>query len=193
EFGKAPITISAITFMRYGDRAIVQMPPVAQGIFSMWLEERKLPSLDAEVLRKAASFIPMLSTEWQNLQDPSKDAEDPNEGKFKYDGKFVANSKATGSWNVIAQVAKIEEFDPAAKQTIGRTPFPKITLQADGFTQDPRWIWSGDVLLDLEQNIAQKMIVKTVGGTDYLFIEAGGFGPKNPLGWKTPWLVLKKN
>jgi hypothetical protein len=193
EFGKAPITISAITFMRYGDRAIVQMPPVAQGIFSMWLEERKLPSLDAEVLRKAASFIPMLSTEWQNLQDPSKDAEDPNEGKFKYDGKFVANSKATGSWNVIAQVAKIEEFDPAAKQTIGRTPFPKITLQADGFTQDPRWIWSGDVLLDLEQNIAQKMIVKTVGGTDYLFIEAGGFGPKNLLGWKTPWLVLKKN
>lgn len=193
EFSKGPVTISAITFMRYGDRAIVQMPPAAQGIFSMWLEERKLPSLDAEVLRRAASFIPMLSTEWQNLQDPSKDAEDPNEGKFKYDGKFVANPKASGSWSVISQVAKIEEFDPAAKATIGRTPFQKITLQEDGFTQDPRWIWSGDTLLDLEQNVAHKITPKAIAGTDYLFIEAGGFGAKNPVGWKSQLMVLKRN
>jgi hypothetical protein len=47
-------------------------------------------------------------------------------------------------------------------------------------------------LLDLDQNIAQKMTVKTLGGVDYLFIEAGAFGAKNPVGWKSQWLVLKK-
>jgi hypothetical protein len=192
EFTKGPVTISAITFMRYGDRAIVQMPPAAQGIFSLWIEERKLPALDAEVLRKAASFVPMLSTEWQNLQNPDKTPEDPDEGKYLYDGNFVANPKAEGSWTVIATVPEIESFDPAAKQTITRPPFVKITLKDDGFTQDPRWIWSGERLLDLDQNIAQKMTVKTSGGVDYLFIEAGAFGAKNPVGWKSQWLVLKK-
>jgi hypothetical protein len=192
EFAKGPVTISALTFLRYGERAIVQMPPIPQGIFSMWMEERKLPALDAEVLRKAASFVPMLCTEWQNLQNPDKTPEDPDEGKYMYDGKFVANPKAEGSWTAIATVPEIEGFDPAAKQTITRPPFVKITLKNDGFTQDPRWIWSGDRLLDLDQNIAQKMTSKNIGGVDYLFIEAGAFGAKNPVGWKSQWLVLKK-
>jgi hypothetical protein len=193
EFAKGPVTISALTFMRYGDRAIVQMPPIPQGVFSMWLEERKLPPLDAEVLRKAASFVPMVSSEWQALQDKESPAEDPNEGKFNYDGKFAANPKAVGSWNVFAQVPNIDEFDPKAKPSMGRVPFQKITLKDDGFTQDPRWIWSGDTLLDLDQSAAQKMITKTIDGTDYLFIETGGFGAKNPAGWKSQLIVLKRN
>ena len=58
EFNKGPVTIAASSFLRYGDRAIVTMPPVPQGIFSMWLEERKLPPLDDAVLQKAATFVP---------------------------------------------------------------------------------------------------------------------------------------
>jgi len=39
EFGKGPFTLAATTFLRYGSRAIVTMPPVPQGIFSLWVEE----------------------------------------------------------------------------------------------------------------------------------------------------------
>lgn len=192
EFGKGPVTISAITFMRYGERAIVQMPPVPQGIFSIWVEERKLPPLDADVFRKAASFVPMLCTAWQNLQDPEKTPEDPEEGKFIYDGKFVANPKAIGTWKAVGLVADIEAFDPKAKQSLGRLPFQTITLQDNGSTQDSRWIWSGDMLLDLDQYAAHQMFTKTIDGKDYLFIEAGGFSTKNPAGWKTQLMVLSK-
>jgi hypothetical protein len=43
EFNKGPVTIAATTFLRYGSRAIVTMPPVPQGIFSLWVEEIELP------------------------------------------------------------------------------------------------------------------------------------------------------
>jgi hypothetical protein len=46
DFGKGPVTIAATSFLRYGDRAIVQMPPIPQGIFSMWLEEMKIPPME---------------------------------------------------------------------------------------------------------------------------------------------------
>jgi hypothetical protein len=31
-----------------------------------------------------------------------------------------------------------------------------------------------------------KMVVKTIDGADYLFIEAGGFSTRNPAGWQWP-------
>ena len=43
---------------------ILLMLPVPQGIFSMRLEERKLPLLDKDVITKAASFVPMLIAEF---------------------------------------------------------------------------------------------------------------------------------
>jgi hypothetical protein len=43
-------------------------------------------------------------------------------------------------------------------------------------------------LLDLARLEALKMTVKD----DYLFIEAGGFSAKNPLGWKSPLVVMKR-
>ena len=46
--------------------------------------------------------------------------------------------------------------------------------------------------MDLERNQALKMTVKTIGGSDYLFTEAGGLGDENPKGGKTPWHVLKR-
>jgi hypothetical protein len=47
EFAKGPVTIAATTFLRYGDRAVVQMPPVPQGVFGIVVEEMKIPPLDA--------------------------------------------------------------------------------------------------------------------------------------------------
>lgn len=191
DFAKGPVTIAAITFLRYGDRAIVQMPPVPQGIFSMWLEERKLPPLDTEVLRKAALYTPMLTSAWQDKHDPSTD--EPQENPpFYYDGKFIANPAIAGTWTLVDVVKAIEDFQPGGKKlNAGRVNFNKLTLAADGTADTSRFLWSGDTLMDIEQRAALKMTVKTINGTDYLFVETGGFGPKNPLGWKTTYSVFK--
>ncbi len=53
EFGKGPVTLAATTFLRFGNKAIVSMPPVPQGIFSLRVEQMKLPPLDAEPATEA--------------------------------------------------------------------------------------------------------------------------------------------
>ncbi len=192
EFAKGPVTIAAITFLRYGDRAIVQMPPVPQGIFSLWLEERKLPPLNATVLRKAATFVPMLSSAWQDLQNPANPSANPEEGKFQYDGKFIANSKVIGSWKTVDLVNAIEDFTPDKKTDFGRSPIKQVTFKDQGNTDSSNWIWSGDTLMDLENSVARKITSQTIGGTDYLFIESGGFSTNNQAGWKSPLMVMKR-
>jgi hypothetical protein len=192
DFGNGPVTIAATSFLRYGDRAIVQMPPVPQGIFSMWLEERKLPPLDDAVLTKAATFVPMLSAEWQAQNDPANSKEATDEDKFRYDGKFIANPKLAGTWKTVALVNSIDEFSPDKKTEFGRSPIKQITFKDQGSTDSPNWIWSGDTLMDLDRSQALKITVKDIGGTEHLFIESGGFGPKNPSGWQSPLMVLKR-
>jgi hypothetical protein len=193
EFAKGPVTIAAITFLRYGDRAIVQMPPVPQGIFSMWLEERKLPPLDASVLREAALYTPLLTSEWQAKHDPSTDEPQDNP-PFFYDGKFINNPAIHGTWTVADVVRSAEEFQPGGKKVnAGRPAFQKLTLTSDGASDTPRFLWSGDTLMDIDQRCALKIVSKTIDGTDYLFVESGGFGPKNPANWKPTLTVLKRN
>jgi len=192
EFAKGPVTFAATAFLRYGDRAIVQMPPVTQGIFSMWLEERKTPPLDTEVMHKATRFLPMFTSEWQALQDPQSDEAASEAGIFRNDGKFVANPKLTGTWTSVALIDSLDAFDPAAKNDPGRSPIKKITFREDGTTDSPDHFWSGDILMDLNQLNALKITPKNLGGTDYLFIEAGGFLPKNPVGWKSSIMVMKR-
>ena len=193
QLGKGPVTIAATSFLRYGDRAIVQMPPVPQGIISLWLEERKLPPLDDAVLRKAATFVPMLSSAWQELQNPDNPAADPEEGKFRYDGKFAANPQVAGSWTTIAYVKSTAEFDPKAKPRPDRSPIREIILNDDSSSNSSRWIWSGSTLMDLENYVALKITPQSIDGSDYLFVEAGGFGPKNPAGWQPQLMVMKRN
>ena len=169
------------------------MPPVPQGIISLWLEERKLPPLDDAVLRKAATFVPMLSSAWQELQNPDNPAADPEEGKFRYDGKFAANPQVAGSWTTIAYVKSTAEFDPKAKPRPDRSPIREIILNDDSSSNSSRWIWSGSTLMDLENYVALKITPQSIDGSDYLFVEAGGFGPKNPAGWQPQLMVMKRN
>ena len=192
EFAKGPVTFAASAFLRYGDRAIVQMPPVPQGIFSMWLEERKTPPLDAETIRKAIAFLPLFSSEWQALQNPQSDEAASESGLFRYNGKFIANPKLTGTWTAVAQVNAIADFDPKANPDPGRCPVKKIVFQDEGHTDSPDWIWSGDMLLDLNSSQALRITPQSIEGTDYLFIESGGFSKNNPSGWKTPLMVMKR-
>ena len=67
-----------------------------------------------------------------------------------------------------------------------------MTFKDGGRTDKSLWIWSGDNLMDLERYQALKMTVKTLGDSEYLFIEAGGFSTRNKPEWQSPWYVLKR-
>ncbi len=193
EFNKGPVTIAATSFLRSGSRAIVTMPPVPQGIFSLWLEEMKLPPINDEAVRKSATVIPMLSSEWQARQDPDKAELQTEDDMSRYDGRFVANAKVLGRWTVIDQVATVDEFNLERQMAPGRPAFTEMTFKNNGMTGDALRIWSGDTLMDLDRYQALKMAVKKIGDDDYLFIEAGGFSTRNPVGWQSPWYVMKRH
>ena len=192
-FGTAPVTIAATSFLRYGDRAIVQMPPDPQGIFSVWVEERKLPPLDDASFRRAAAFVTMLSSEWQAGIAPESSEPPGDDGKFRYDGNFQNNPDILGKWTTITQADTIEAFEPAANPNLRCVPFRDIELKNDGSTAHASWIWSGDRLMNLEQLTAHKINHQHIDGTDFLFIEAGGFAPNRPAGWTSPLMVLKRD
>jgi len=193
EFAKGPVTLAATTFLRYGDRAIVTMPPVPRGVFTLWVEEMKIPPINDEAVRKSATIIPMLSAAWQAKQDPDNKELQTADDRFRFDGKFIANPKVLSSWTTVAVVPTIDVFDPAKPIDANRAPFKTVTFQDGGLTDSGTVIWSGDTLLDLNRFQALKMTVKTVGATDFLFIEAGGFSDKHPVGWKSPLIVMKRS
>jgi hypothetical protein len=86
-------------------------------------------------------------------------------------------------------VPAIEAFDPAKPSRPAHTlPYREMTFQNDGKTAAPLRLWTGDTLLDLEQRQVLKLTLKG----DHLFIEAGGFSDKHPLGWKTQIVVMKR-
>ncbi len=193
EFSKGPVTLAATTFLRYGDRAIVTMPPVPQGVFSMWIEEMKLPPLDDAAFRKSATVIPMQSAAWQEKQDPTNMELQTADDRFHYDGKFIANPKVLGSWTTVGTVSAIEAFDPAKPTDLNKATFGGLTLKENGLTNKTIMIWSGDTLIDMTRWQALKMTTQTIAGTDYLAVEAGGFSEKNPAGWKCPLMIMKRN
>lgn len=102
----------------------------------------------------------------------------------------------------VMNVGKIEEgspvaapgdFKPEKPTNANRAPLQELNLKPDGATDNPLWIWTGDTLMNLKQNEALKMMIKPIAGTDYLFVETGGFAVKNKPDWKTQWFVMKRN
>jgi hypothetical protein len=89
-------------------------------------------------------------------------------------------------------VASVEEFNPTDKPKINPLLPSKLVFAANGRTDDLLLYYTADVLLHLKTNQALKMNVKTIGDTDYLFIEAGGFDAKNGPAWKPRLIVLKR-
>lgn len=73
----------------------------------------------------------------------------------------------------------------------GRARIRSITFRNGGAPDSMLRIWSGDTLMDLERNEALKMIVKNIDGTDYLFVEDGGFSTRHPADRQSTWSVLK--
>jgi len=159
----------------------------------MWLEERKLPPLDESTLKKAATFLPMFTSEWQASIDPESSEPPTDHGKFHYDGTFTPNPAIIGKWTTVAQVTTVEDFDPAAKTNPGRSPIRNIEFHSDGTTDSPSWIWTGNTLINLETTTAHKISTHHIQDKPYLTIESGGFSPKHPAGWTTPLMILKKD
>ncbi len=183
EFQSGKVTIAATGFLH------IHLRSKNKGNFmGIWFQEMKMPPLDQSVVQKSATAKPMLSTAWQAKQDPANAEADLNEGRFRFDGKFVANPALLGAWTTVAVVPEVDAFDPAKPVNAGRAPFKKLTFEAGGLTDAVTLLWSGDTLLDLGRSQALGMTVKG----DHLFIEAGGFSEKNPIGWKSPWIVLKR-
>jgi hypothetical protein len=139
-----------------------------------------------------ATVIPMLSSAWQDMWNSNNNELQAAGGLFRYDGRFIANPQVSGAWAAVDVVPAIEAFDPAKSADANRAPFKAVTFKDDGITDSETLIWSGYTLLDLDRFQALKLKPKTIAGRDYLFIEAGGFSDKNPVGWKSPLIVLKK-
>ncbi len=188
EFRSGTVTVAATGFLH------IHLRSQNKGNFmGIWFEEMKMPPLDQAVVRKAAAAKSMLCADWQALQKPvgvEADSDEPVDieaGKFRWDGMFVANPALLGAWTTVTMVPSIEAFDPA-KLAAHRAQLQEITIKDGGQTSASTMLWSGDTLLDLGRLEALKMTVKD----DYLFIESGGFSARNPIGWKSPLVVLKK-
>ena len=194
DFKRGEVTIAVKTFLRFNSKYKVKpTTKTPQGKISLHFEEMKLPPMGDELVMKSAAVVPMLSSAWQavqGLEDRDKPDGDP---KFRWDGKFVTNPKVPGSWNLIAQVKTIEEFDPKKRQRrVNRAPFAIMTFKDKAMTSSPLWMWSGDTLMDLSKFQALKMQVKKIDGGEYLFVESGGFNARHKPGWKSPLYVMKR-
>jgi len=193
DFRSGNVCIAVMTFLRFNDKYKVKPSSrVPQGKFSLHIEEQKLPPMGDDLVRKSATVVPMLSSQWQAAQDPTDRERQASAVKFVYDGKFVPNAKLVGQWKAIGAVKTLDEFTPAKRLNPRSAKIAAINLINDGATGDPTRIWSGNTLMDLTRFEALKMKLKTIDGEDYLFIEAGGFNSRHPSGWQSPWYVMKR-
>lgn len=159
---------------------------------SAWFEEMKIPTIGDKEILAALTRVPMKSAEWQELQDPvEKDPNlDPDDGKYRYSGRFSENVKLIGKWNVIDQVADPEAFENPRPNAEFDAAYRSLSLGSGGITHDPMWIWTDGKLMNLAESEALDIQSRTINGTDYLFIENGGFSEKHPRGWISPYNVL---
>ena len=193
DFKSGKVTIAVKTFLRFNSKYKVKPTErIPQGKISLHLEEMKLPPMGDDLVIKSATVVPMLSSEWQAKQDPDDRELQSENDKFLYDGKFVANAKVLGAWKTIAVVKAIGEFAPGKKTNTRGARFSKMTFKDKGQTDAVTWLWSGDTLMDLGRYQALKMVVKSIDGADYLFIETGGFSKKRRAGWQSTWQVMKR-
>jgi len=185
--------IAVMTFLRFNDKYKVKPTTrVPQGKFSLHLEEQKLPRMDDELLQKSATVVSMLSSEWQAAQDPADRERQTSAVKFLYDGKFSANPSILGHWKTIGSVNTIDDFTPDKRLNPRSAKFATIQFENDGKTDNATRLWSGNTLMDLTRYEALQMKTKTIDNEDYLFIEAGGFSTRNPVGWQSKWYVMKR-
>jgi len=193
DFQGGEVTIAVKSFIRFNDKYKVKPTSrVPQGKISLHLDEQKLPPMGDDLVRKSATVVAMLSSEWQAAQDPEDRERQAAAVKFRYDGKFVVNSDFLGDWKTVGVVKTIDEFMPDKRLNPRGARFAGISFKDNGETDDATRLWSGDTLMDLARYEALAMKIKTINNEDYLFIEAGGFNARNAVGWQSSWYVMKR-
>jgi hypothetical protein len=193
DFRSGKVDIAVKTFIRYNDKFLAgPTENISRGHISFHFDEMKLPPMGDDLVLKSASLVPMMSSEWQAKVEPENAEQGPDDNKFRWDGKFTANPNILGAWKVIGEEQDIAAFDPTKKKGFRKPIFETMNFADGGKTGDPTWIWSGDKLMDLTRYQALGMQVKEIAGTDYLFIESGGFSTRQKPGWKPTWLVLAR-
>lgn len=187
------VTIAVMTFLRFNDKYKVKpTSKVAQGKISIHLEKQKLPPMGDDLVQKSAQVVRMLTSDWQAAQDPSDRELQNSAVQFKYDGNFQPNPVVLGRWNALGIVKTIEDFSPAVRMNPRGAKWNGLQFKDHGQTDNPAMLWSGDMLMDLTRYEALKMKNQTIDGTEYLFIEEGGFHTRRPSDWKSRWIVMKK-
>ncbi len=193
DFKSGEVTIAVKTFIRYNAKYSTKPSSrTPQGKMSIHLGEQKLPPMGDDLVIKSAKVVPMKSSDWQAKLDLEDAAQNPDDNLFRWNGKFTANSKVLGDWQLMGQVAKLADFDPEKKTHPRNAPFSTITLKDGGGTSDSTWVWSGDILMDLNKYNALKMEVRKVGNAQYLFFETGEFSTRHKPDWKSKWYVMTR-
>ncbi len=192
DFQGGKVTLAVRTFLRYNAKFHYKNLPtekIPRGRISLHLEEMRLPPLKHLDSVKAMS---MLSAQWQALQDPDDRERDPEQGTYRWNGKCVPNKAALGSWVQLGQVKSIDAFTPGSRLRVNKRWPMELEFKPGGTTSDRLFMWTGDILMDLNRNQALKMSAKTIDGADYLFVEAGGFNAKYGPAWRPPLYVMKR-
>jgi hypothetical protein len=89
-------------------------------------------------------------------------------------------------------VRSSEVFDPEKQYNTRRAFAPSIEFADQGKTADPLLLWSGDKVLDLNRYRALKIVPRSIGGKDYLYIENDEFSTRQNPDWDPEWVVFAK-
>lgn len=184
-------------FEKEVDIAVISFMASSKGAkrrsLSLWMQAMKVPPVSETEIVSSVSALPMTTSAWQALQDPDNTEIDPEQGLFRFDGTFKPNQAILGSWKTVALTASPDEYDPKAKPgDPKRAPVQSITFNPNGKTDNILWLYTGDTLLNLNNNQALKMVVKDIGGKQLLFVESGGFDAKKGRDWKSGWFVMSR-
>mgnify|MGYP005846485877 CR=1 FL=1 len=194
EFQGQPVTIAIKSFLRDGDkRKGFPKTKKPQGRMSMQIEEQKIPPVNDELVRQSATAVGMRGDAWLEAYTEEGADIEPDDFLFRWDGQFVANDKITGSWKLLGVTTDPEGVDPTKDLSSGRRPdFKTITFKDGGDTDFVRRLWSGDMLINLDQYYAQRMWTKKIGGKAYLLIQSPGnfYRPKQGQKPEIEWQVF---
>jgi hypothetical protein len=91
--------------------------------------------------------------------------------KNKAPGRKASNHALVGDWISVDFVSSIELFNPTRKNWQGDLYLKHMTFNADGTTHKPWWTWKDNILHHDGDNSDAKLLVKTISGNDYLFME----------------------
>ncbi len=175
-FQGQPVTIAVKTFIRYADiRSGLPRTEVMQGRISLQIEEQKIPPINDELVRQTATSVGMKGDAWLAAYIGDDADVDPDDHLFRWDGKFVANNHITGTWKLLGETTDPDDMDPGnGLPSVRRPDFRTITFKDDGDTNLATRMWSFDTLMNLDQYVAQRMLVKSVDGNEYLLIQSPG-------------------